>query len=48
MFFLPLVPLMTVLTSICILTIEPKFHEFECCDVCWCYDDSPEAYAKKS
>ena len=48
MIFLSLIPLITVLTSICILTVEPKCHEFECadlvqdsldCDVCWCYEE---------
>ena len=45
---LPLVPLITVLTSIFILTSEPTCNEFECadlvhdsldCDVCWCYEE---------
>lgn len=45
MLFLPLVPLMTVLTSIFFITAN---NEFECadivqdsldCDVCWCYEE---------
>ena len=48
MIFLSFVPLITVLTSICILTAEPKFHDYECADlvqdsldcyVCWCYEE---------
>jgi hypothetical protein len=39
MIFLSLVPLITVLTSICILTVEPKCNEFECAESgfgCFC------------
>jgi hypothetical protein len=48
MIFLSLIPLITVLTSICILTVEPTCNEFECadlvqdsldCDVVWCYEE---------
>jgi len=45
MIFLSLVPLITVLTSICVLTVEPKLHCADLvedsldCDVCWCYEE---------
>ena len=48
MFFLPFLPLTTVMVSIFVLTVKPKCYEFDCVDlmqdsldgdVCWCYEE---------
>jgi hypothetical protein len=48
MLFLPLVPLITAIISMCVITATSDCNEFECadivqysldCDVCWCYEE---------